>query len=155
MTLDQIKRMMDATGHIGGSLYLSGTQITTLPDGLTVGGSLDLRGTQITTLPDGLTVGGSLYLRGTQWSVMPEWVLRKFAAPWFADSLVVDDIGDAANWCDSGIREAMGQLGLADDADEYDRAEVHAALKVRREHIDESDKAAVALAILDRVEAMK
>lgn len=28
------------------------------------GGSLDLRGTQITALPDNLTVGGSLYLRG-------------------------------------------------------------------------------------------
>ena len=30
------------------------------------GGWLDLRGTQITSLPEGLTVGGSLYLRGTQ-----------------------------------------------------------------------------------------
>ena len=80
---------------------------------------------------------------------------RAVAAPWFADSLVVDDIGGATNWCDDGIREAMGQLGLADDADEYDRAEVHAALKVRREKIYESDRAAVALAILDRVEAMK
>ena len=29
-------------------------------------GSLDLQGTQITALPDGLTVGGSLYLQGTQ-----------------------------------------------------------------------------------------
>ena len=29
-------------------------------------GSLDLRGTQITALPDNLTVGGSLYLSGTQ-----------------------------------------------------------------------------------------
>ena len=135
MTLDQIKRMMDANGNIGGSLCLSGTQITTLPDGLTVGGSLDLR--------------------GAQWSVMPEWVLRKFAAPWFADSLVVGDVGSATGWCDDGIREAMGQLGLADDAGEYDRAEVHAALKVRREQIDESGKAAVALAILDRVEAMR
>ena len=28
--------------------------------------SLYLRGTQITSLPEGLTVGGSLYLRGTQ-----------------------------------------------------------------------------------------
>jgi len=51
---------------VGGGLYLRGTQITALPDGLTVGGSLYLRGTQITALPDGLTVGGSLYLRGTQ-----------------------------------------------------------------------------------------
>lgn len=30
------------------------------------GGSLDLKGTQITSLPDNLTVGGYLYLRGTQ-----------------------------------------------------------------------------------------
>ena len=29
------------------------------------GGSLDLSGTGVTALPDGLTVGGSLYLRGT------------------------------------------------------------------------------------------
>ena len=80
---------------------------------------------------------------------------RSVAAPWFAESLVVDDISSATGWCDEGIREAMGQIGLADDADEYDRAEVHAALKLRREHIGESDKAAVALAILDRVEATK
>ncbi|WP_353124112.1 hypothetical protein, partial [Dysgonomonas capnocytophagoides] len=37
-----------------------------LPDNLTVGGSLYLEGTQITSLPDNLTVGGSLDLRGTQ-----------------------------------------------------------------------------------------
>ena len=30
------------------------------------GGGLDLRGTQITALPEGLTVGGGLYLSGTQ-----------------------------------------------------------------------------------------
>ena len=80
---------------------------------------------------------------------------RSVASPWFADSLVVDGIVGATGWCEDGIHEAMGKLGLADDADEYDRAEVHAALKVRREQIDESGKAAVALAILDRVEAMK
>ena len=51
---------------VGGWLYLSGTQITALPDNLTVGGGLDLRGTQITALPDNLTVGGGLDLRGTQ-----------------------------------------------------------------------------------------
>ena len=63
LTIDEAKRLMDRNG---GSLYLRGTQITALPDGLTVGGSLDLRGTQITALPDGLTVGGYLYLEGTQ-----------------------------------------------------------------------------------------
>ena len=52
--------------RFGGSLYLRGTGITSLPEGLTVGGSLDLEGcTGITSLPEGLTVGGSLYLRGT------------------------------------------------------------------------------------------
>ena len=50
---------------IGGSLYLRGTGITSLPDNLTVGGSLDLQGTGITSLPDNLTVGGYLDLQGT------------------------------------------------------------------------------------------
>ena len=45
---------------------MRGTQITALPDNLTVGGWLDLSGTQITALPDNLTVGGGLDLRGTQ-----------------------------------------------------------------------------------------
>ena len=49
-----------------GSLYLEGTQITELPEGLSVGGFLDLRGTQITELPDGLEVGGNLYIRRTK-----------------------------------------------------------------------------------------
>ena len=62
-TLEKLKKMMDRNG---GSLYLRGTQITSLPDGLTVGGYLDLSGTQITSLPDGLTVGGWLDLRGTK-----------------------------------------------------------------------------------------
>ncbi|WP_308586666.1 hypothetical protein, partial [uncultured Desulfovibrio sp.] len=43
---------------VEGYLDLRGTQITALPDNLTVGGSLDLEGTQITALPDNLTVGG-------------------------------------------------------------------------------------------------
>ena len=51
--------------HYGGSLYLRNTQITALPDNLTVGGYLDLENTQITALPDNLTVGGSLYLQNT------------------------------------------------------------------------------------------
>ena len=45
---------------------MSNTQITELPEGLTVGGSLDLSNTQITELPEGLTVGGYLDLRNTQ-----------------------------------------------------------------------------------------
>ena len=50
---------------VGDSLDLSGTGITSLPEGLTVGGYLDLHGTGITSLPEGLPVGGSLYLQGT------------------------------------------------------------------------------------------
>ena len=57
---------------VGGSLYLSGTGITTLPDNLSVGGSLDLSGTGITTLPDNLSVGGSLYLSGTGITTLPD-----------------------------------------------------------------------------------
>ena len=61
-TLEELKKIMDKNE---GSLYLSGTQITSLPEGLTVGGGLDLSGTQITSLPEGLTVGGGLDLSGT------------------------------------------------------------------------------------------
>ena len=55
----------------GGSLNLSYTQITALPNNLTVGGSLDLSYTQITALPDNLTVGGSLDLSYTQITALP------------------------------------------------------------------------------------
>ena len=61
-TLEQLNKMMEKSG---GSLYLRGTQISSLPDNLTVGGSLYLRNTQISSLPDNLTVGGSLNLRDT------------------------------------------------------------------------------------------
>ena len=44
LSLEKAKEMMEKTG---GSLYLRGTQIAALPDGLTVGGSLYLSGTQI------------------------------------------------------------------------------------------------------------
>jgi len=43
---------------VAGSLNLRGTQITALPEGLSVGWYLDLEGTQITALPEGLSVGG-------------------------------------------------------------------------------------------------
>ena len=42
-----------------------------------MGGSLDLRGTQITALPDGLTVGGYLYLQGTQITAKERRKVRK------------------------------------------------------------------------------
>ena len=55
----------DGKPYYDGSLYLRGTGITSLPEGLTVGGSLDLEGcTGITSLPEGLTVGESLDLEG-------------------------------------------------------------------------------------------
>ena len=56
---------------VGGSLYLRDTAIEALPDGLKVGGFLDLSGTAIEALPDGLKVGGSLDLRGTAIKALP------------------------------------------------------------------------------------
>ena len=43
-TLEKLQKMMDRNG---GNLYLRGTPITSLPEGLTVGGGLYLSGTQI------------------------------------------------------------------------------------------------------------
>ena len=69
LTLKKAEKLM---AENEGWLYLSGTSITALPEGLTVGGSLDLRGTSITALPEGLTVGGSLDLSGTSITALPE-----------------------------------------------------------------------------------
>lgn len=68
LTLEQAQALIDGNGD----LYLSGTQITSLPDNLTVGGGLYLRNTQITALPDNLTVGGSLDLSETQITALPD-----------------------------------------------------------------------------------
>jgi hypothetical protein len=57
---------------VGESLDLGGTPITSLPDNLTVGGSLGLRDTPITSLPDNLTVGRSLFLEGTPITSLPD-----------------------------------------------------------------------------------
>ena len=46
LTLEEAKAMMGQNKN--GNLYLSGTEITALPDNLTVGGGLDLSGTKIT-----------------------------------------------------------------------------------------------------------
>ena len=62
LTLEEAKAMMDRNS---GSLYLRGTNITALPENLTVGSDLYLRDTGITALPDNLTVGGGLDLSGT------------------------------------------------------------------------------------------
>ena len=61
LTLEQCKEMKDREGN----LDLSNTNITALPDNLTVGGWLCLSGTNITALPDNLTVGGWLDLSDT------------------------------------------------------------------------------------------
>jgi hypothetical protein len=142
---------------VGGDLYLSGTAITSLPGGLTVGGALDLRGTAITSLAEGLTVGGYLNLSGEQWTKVAFSDLQKFAAPWFAETLLVDDIGIVTGWCDDGIRAAMGALDLEsdDDTTEYSRAEVHAALRKAAGGVHDDERTSIALAILDRVEAGK
>jgi len=63
LTLEQAKKIMDRDA---GHLDLSNTQITSLPEGLTVGGSLDLSDTPISSLPEGLIVGGYLDLSNTQ-----------------------------------------------------------------------------------------
>lgn len=62
LTLEEAKVMMDQNN---GNLYLRNTNITALPDNLTVGGGLYLSNTKITALPDNLTVGGWLNLSGT------------------------------------------------------------------------------------------
>lgn len=49
----------------GGWLDFSGTNITSLPDNLTVGGSFYLSGTKITSLPDNLTA--RRYLKNFSW----------------------------------------------------------------------------------------
>ena len=69
LTLEKAKALMDQNN---GGLDLRGTEITALPDNLTVGGWLDLRDTGITALPDNLTVGGSLYLGGIKITALPD-----------------------------------------------------------------------------------
>ena len=56
---------------IDGFLYLSGTDITVLPNNLTVGEYLELCNTYIKSLPDNLIVGGSLYLNNTGIKSLP------------------------------------------------------------------------------------
>ena len=56
---------------IDGFLDLSGTDITVLPNNLTVGEYLELCNTCIKSLPDNLIVGGSLYLNNTGIKSLP------------------------------------------------------------------------------------
>jgi hypothetical protein len=58
---------------IEGDLDLRGTDITELPENLTVSGFLDLEGaTCITKLPENLTVGGYIDLKNTNITELPE-----------------------------------------------------------------------------------
>jgi hypothetical protein len=69
-TLSQFMGMKNL--HVRGYLFLSGSPITSLPEGLNVGGSLDLRGSKIISLPKSLKVGGSLNLGGSSITSLPE-----------------------------------------------------------------------------------
>ena len=69
LTREEAERIMSEND---GNLDLHGTEITTLPENLTVGGYLYLSNTGITALPENLTVGGDLYLSGTRITALPE-----------------------------------------------------------------------------------
>jgi hypothetical protein len=56
---------------VKGDLNLTGTPITSLPQGLEVGGTLDLSFTRITSLPQDLKVGHNLWLSGTPITSLP------------------------------------------------------------------------------------
>jgi len=58
--------------EVGGDLYLQQTRITSLPQGLKVGGALWLQHTRITSLPQGLVVGGALWLQQTRITSLPQ-----------------------------------------------------------------------------------
>jgi hypothetical protein len=56
---------------IEGSVDLSGTRLSALPDNLKVNGSLDISGTALKNLPSGLTVTGTLKINGTGITDLP------------------------------------------------------------------------------------
>jgi len=60
MRIENNHLIIETSFNLSGDLDLQGTNITALPDNLTVGGWLDLRGTNITALPDNLNVGGTI-----------------------------------------------------------------------------------------------
>ena len=62
----------DGKIKVKSGLYLDNTNITSLPDNLTVEGTLDLSNTNIATLPDNLTVGGTLDLSNTNITSLPD-----------------------------------------------------------------------------------
>lgn len=58
--------------YFGGYLNISGSNITYLPDGLSVGGDLCIDGTKITSLPKNMEIGENLDLVGTKVVSIPE-----------------------------------------------------------------------------------
>ena len=68
-TIEQLNKIMEENN---GNINLFHTNITKLPDNLTVKGFLDLSGTNITQLPDNLTVNGNLYLSCTSIAKLPK-----------------------------------------------------------------------------------
>ena len=68
-TIEELEQMMCENGD---NLDLSYSDVTSLPDNLTVGGWLNLKYTPIATLPNNLTVGGGLYLKGTKITSLPD-----------------------------------------------------------------------------------
>ena len=69
VTLQTAQEMMEDND---GNLDLSRTDITELPDGLSVPGCLNLRDSKVTSLPDGLTVGGGLRMSGVRITALPD-----------------------------------------------------------------------------------
>jgi len=57
---------------VGGDLNLNDTKITSLPNNLIVGGYLNLNDTKITSLPNNLKVGGDLVLNNTPITSLPD-----------------------------------------------------------------------------------
>ena len=71
--------------QVGGTLDLSYTKITSLPEGLTVGEDLFFYATNITSLPKGLKVGGMLYIRYTELEKYTDEELREMIQPGFIE----------------------------------------------------------------------
>lgn len=125
ITLEWCKRKMKRNG---GCLYLSGTQIQSLPEGLTVGGGLDLSGTQIQnkekerkkakTLRAGAYVAGKyLYADGILTHIKGEKTVGRFTL--FIGKIKGKNVvSDGTNYahCDS-LREGISDLLFKSAAD--------------------------------------
>lgn len=72
ITLKDVFTWWDGDLTWKGNLYLDNTQITRLPDGLTVWGYLSMEDTPITKLPENLTINKTLYIRDTPIKRLPD-----------------------------------------------------------------------------------